>query len=134
MEKGHQRLGPADGHGRRADGIFEDQIPADDPGQEFAHGCVGICVGAAGDGNHGSEFAITKSCKAAADRSRNERKHDCGAGMGGGGYTGQRENARADDGADAESDECRWTQRPLERMLAGHFGFGQNAFHRLYRE
>ena len=38
-----------DGHGNIADHIFQNQVPADDPGENFAQRCVGVGVGAAGD-------------------------------------------------------------------------------------
>src|SRR5258708_9207532 len=134
MQKSDQRLRPADGHSGCADGIFENQIPADDPGQEFAHGRVGISVGAAGDGNHGRELAVAKARKAAADGGGNEGKHNRWARVGGGRDTGQGENARADDGADAERDERRRTQRTLQTMLTSYLGFRENTLQRLYRE
>ncbi len=61
---------------RRGDGVFENQIPADDPGDQFAHGRVGISVGAAGDGNHRREFGVTKAGKRAADAGDDKREHD----------------------------------------------------------
>ena len=67
---------PGDGDRRRRDGIFEDQIPADDPGDQLAHGGVGISVGAARDGNHRGELRVTKTGERAADAGDDEREHD----------------------------------------------------------
>ncbi len=53
----------ADSHVRA--GIFEDQIPADDPGNQLAHGGVGVGVGRAGNRNHGGEFGITETGQSA---------------------------------------------------------------------
>src|ERR1700733_16223138 len=38
---------PADGDGGGAHGVFEDEVPTDDPGEDLAQGRIG--VGAAGD-------------------------------------------------------------------------------------
>src|SRR5207302_4022422 len=59
----------------RGHGVFENKIPADDPGNEFAHGRVGISVGAARDGNHRGKLGVTETGKRAADPGDNERKN-----------------------------------------------------------
>ena len=51
---------PAGRDRARAHGIFQRQVPADDPGKEFAQGGIGIRVGATRQGNHGSELRIAK--------------------------------------------------------------------------
>src|SRR5207245_3276526 len=69
-ESGNQRLeiiAPTDGDGNIADCIFDDQIPTDDPRNQFAQRCIGVRVRAAGDWNHRSEFCITQSCESAGD-------------------------------------------------------------------
>ena len=43
---------PADRHRGRADGVFQDQVPADDPGDQLAHRGVGVSVRAARNRNH----------------------------------------------------------------------------------
>ena len=63
-------------HGHIADRIFEDQVPADNPGNQFPHGCVGVGVGAARDRNHGSEFRVTQSGKSADNRYQNQRQRE----------------------------------------------------------
>ena len=44
LEQRRQVLRPAHGHRRRADRIFEDQVPADDPGHQLAERGIGIRV------------------------------------------------------------------------------------------
>ena len=61
-----------------ADGIFENQIPADDPGEDFAQRGVGIGIGAAGDGDHGGKLRVTKTGKAAGQRDEKKRNRDSG--------------------------------------------------------
>ena len=68
--------GKADADSHVRTGIFEDQIPADDPGNQLAHGGVGIGVGRAGNRNHGSEFCITKTSQSADEG--DEEKRDGG--------------------------------------------------------
>ena len=96
---------PGDGDGRRSDGIFENQIPADDPRDELAHGRVRIGVGAAGDGNHRRELGVTKTGKGAADSGDDEREHDRWTRAISDGRSGAHEQTGADNSADAERDE-----------------------------
>ena len=63
-------LAPRDRDRRRANRVFENQIPADDPRDQLTHGRVRIGVGAACHGNHGGELRVTKARKRAADRLR----------------------------------------------------------------
>src|SRR5271155_5117529 len=67
----------ADGH--VAYGVFQDEVPADDPGDELAHGGVGVSVGAAGNGDHGGQLGVTDGGKSADDGHQDERKRDRGA-------------------------------------------------------
>src|SRR5215471_4970406 len=64
----------ADGH--VADSVFKDKVPADNPRDKFAHGGVGVCVGAAGDGNHGGKLGVTDGGETASDGDENEGKRD----------------------------------------------------------
>ena len=41
---------PAVGHGGGSDSIFEDKVPADYPGEQFAESGIGIGISRAGDG------------------------------------------------------------------------------------
>src|ERR1700744_6400359 len=66
--------GESDADGHIADRIFENQVPADDPGNEFAHGGVGVGVGAASDGDHGGELGVANRSEAADNRDENERE------------------------------------------------------------
>ena len=61
--------GPSDADGRRAERIFEDQCPADDPSQELTERRIRIGVGAAGDRNLTGDFRVTE---------RGQRAHDAG--------------------------------------------------------
>ena len=72
----------ADGHGHVADGVFEDQVPADDPGEDLAQGRVGVGVGAARDRNHGGQFRVAQRREAAGDGHQQEGERDGGTGAG----------------------------------------------------
>src|ERR1019366_5807978 len=50
--------GEAHGHRHVADGVLQDEIPADDPGHQFAEGGIGVSVRAAGDGDHGGQLGV----------------------------------------------------------------------------
>ena len=65
-----------------ADGVFENQIPADDPGEDFAQRGVGIGIGAAGDGDHGGQLRVTKTGKTTGQRDEKKRNRDSGSSRG----------------------------------------------------
>jgi len=66
------RQAHADAH--VAEGVFQNQIPADDPGHEFAERGVGVSVGGAGDGNHGRQFCVTEPGEDADNSHQHQRK------------------------------------------------------------
>ena len=69
--------GEADAHRHVADGVFQDQVPTDDPGDQFSHGGVGVGIGAAGDGNHGRQLGIAEPGEGADDRHQHDGKGQC---------------------------------------------------------
>ena len=109
---------PADRHRRGGDGIFEDQRPADRPGEKFAHGRIAVGVGGAGDGDHRGDFGVAKRGDDAHRAGDDEGQHQARTGLlrAGG---GEHENARADDAADAEQGQLERAQRPVKRFLLG---------------
>jgi len=108
---------PIDGKRSSAQAVFENERPADDPGNQLAHGDVGIGVGAASDGNHRGEFRIAQAREGAADGGDHERQNYAGAGILRGGRGGASEESGADDGSDAQSDEARPAESALEAAL-----------------
>src|SRR5215470_1744252 len=74
--------GKSDADGHVTDRIFEDEVPADDPGDDFAHGGIRIGVGAAGDRNHGGEFGIADRSEPAGNRDKDKRERDRWTGAG----------------------------------------------------
>jgi len=124
--------GEADADAHVGAGVFENQIPADDPGDELAEGGVGVGVGRAGNGNHGGQLGIAKAGKRADEGHQDHGDRNGGAGAGTAGKRGvgndvvdegrigdggggkllagdggadDGEDARTDDGADAERSE-----------------------------
>ncbi len=65
----------ADSDRHVADHIFQDQVPADDPGKNFAQRCIGIGVGAARDRNHRRQLGIAQAGKTAGHG--HQQKRDC---------------------------------------------------------
>ena len=97
---------------------------------EFAHGRVGVGVGAARDGNHGGELAVAHAREGATESGDHEGKDDGRSGVVVGGDGGDGEQARADDGADAQSDQVDRAQRTLELVRAA-FAFANDTGQRL---
>ncbi len=136
--------GEADADAHVGAGVFEDQIPADDPGDELAERGVGVGVGGAGDGNHGGQLGVAEAGERADEGHQDHGERDGGAGAGTAGERGVRddvvderrvgdggggkllagdgraddgEDARADDGADAERGERPRAEGLLQRVL-----------------
>ena len=105
---------PADRHGHRADRVLEDQVPADDPGDDLAERRVGVGVGAARDRDHRRELGVAQRGEAAGEPGQHVRERDRGARLVGGGGAGEHEDPGADDRADAEQREVERGQRALE--------------------
>ena len=60
LHQSDEVAGPADCDGGSADGIFENECPADHPREQLAHDGIGVGVGGAGDGNHRGELGIAE--------------------------------------------------------------------------
>ena len=127
-------LAPGDGDGGGADRVLEHQIPADDPGDELAHGGIGVGVGAAGDGNHRGEFGVAEAGESATDAGDDEGEHDRRTRAIGDGGRGADEQARADDPADTERDQVHRPERALQAVFADFLSFGHQLVERLCRE
>ena len=78
------------------------EVPADDPGQQFAERGVGVGVGAAGDRRHRGELGVAEGGQNAADAGDDVGQHDRGPGSFGGDAAGHHEDAGADDRPDAQ--------------------------------
>ena len=59
LEKDDQIAAPADAYRGCGYGVFQYQVPPDNPGDEFAHRGIRVGVCAAGYGYHGCKFRIT---------------------------------------------------------------------------
>ena len=114
-----------DAHAHVAEGVLENEVPADDPRDQFAHGGVGVGVGRAGDGNHRRELGIAEAGERADDGDQHQRKRQRRTRAGPPGHGGVQDEVvderrvldrgrvevlpghrRADDGEDARSDDC----------------------------
>ena len=108
---------PADADGRRADQVFEDEVPADDPGDELAHRRVRVRVRAARDGDHRRHLGVAEARERRGDARDDEGERDRRPGVGRGGASGEHEDAGADDGADAEHDQVERRERALHAVV-----------------
>ena len=61
VEQVDEVRGEADGDAHVGKGVLEDEVPADDPGDELAQHGVGVGVGGAGDGDHAGELSVAKA-------------------------------------------------------------------------
>ena len=108
--------GPADRHRRRAGGIFENEIPADDPGEYLSERDIGVCVRAARHRNERRKLRIAQRDEGAGDTRQNEGKSHRRAGGVRGRGAGEHENAGADDAADAKRHQRRPTHGALQAV------------------
>ena len=137
FQEAHDIARPADGDGDGAERIFQDQVPADDPGDEFAQGRVRIRVGAARDRNGRGHFRIAQAGERAGKGAEHEGQRDGRPRIGRRRMSGEDENAGADNGADAERHQIERRQGALERhaVVRGeclHLGFF--SFRQQYRK
>src|SRR5271157_2117646 len=119
LQEADEVAAPTGGDGRRAESVFQDEVPADDPGEEFAQGRVAVRVSRSGDGNQRGEFGIAQSSEDTTQPSQYEREHDRRTGVLRSRRSSEYENSGADDSADAQSNEIYGAQGPLQTMFAG---------------
>ena len=119
-QKTRNIAGPADCDRCRAEGIFEDQVPTDDPGDEFTHRRIGISIGAAGNRHGRSHLGIAEAREGADEPGEDKREAHSRPGMGGGGIARQNEDARTDDAADTKRDKACKRQRSAQPRFARH--------------
>jgi hypothetical protein len=122
---------PGDGDRRRGYGILKDQIPSNDPCDQFAHRGVRISVGAPRERDHGGKLRITEPCKRAAQAGDDEREDDRWTRPVRDRRGGAHKKAGADDSADAESDEIDRPERTLQTVLADFLGLFHELIERL---
>src|SRR5437588_11029088 len=75
-KKGHQVAAPSGGDRSCSECIFDNQVPADDPGKEFAEGGIAIGIGGAGHGNNRGKLGVPKAGKDASGTSKNEGNNE----------------------------------------------------------
>ena len=118
MEERAEVPRPSHRHGRRAEEIFEHQIPADDPRDELAERRVAIGVRAAGDRNHRRELRVAESGEETARARENEGVHDRRSGVQRRGGSGENEDSCADDCADSQQRQITRGEHAFERIDA----------------
>ncbi len=111
---------PAVRDGRRPDGVLEDEVPTDDPGEQFAERGVRICVGGACHGHHRRKLGIAQRREDTGDARHDVRQHERGSGHVVGGRARRDKNPRADDRAHAEARELNRAQHAAQPVLTGH--------------
>ena len=93
---------PPDSDRGGAEGVFQDQVPSDDPGEKLSQGRVGVGVGASGDGDHGSEFCVAESGEGTGQTGEDQGENDGRPRILGGGVTGENEDSGSDDPSDSD--------------------------------
>ena len=120
-EQLHEITRPAYRHGHVADRIFQNQIPADDPGDDLAQRRVGISVGRSGNRDHRGQLAVTERRESAGDRRDDKGKRHRRAGGG-----PPKDKVGVVDVSDDEVEDRRLHDRlPDTRRLAGGRGAGE---------
>src|SRR6185312_1005876 len=125
-EHAAHKSAPPHSHRGRSKGILQHQRPSNDPRHDFAHRGIAVCVGTAGNGNHGRKLRIAKSGEDASDARDDEGKHNRRPRKLRRRRPRQYKNSGADNGADAECGQINGSQRSLERMFAFSRSFVQN--------
>jgi len=114
--------------------LIEAPAAADDPGQEFAHGCVRIRVGAASNRNHRRKFRVAKTRKRAADAGNDERENHRWTRAISNRGRGADKQTRANNATNAERDEIDRPERAFQAVLTNFLRFCHQPVERLSRE
>src|SRR5262245_39608299 len=119
--------GPANSNSDVAYGIFNDEIPSNNPGDQFSQRCVRIRIGAAGDGNHGSKLSVAQSAKPTRYSGQKVREYERWASSGSicrasDRRTGGCEYAGSDDSANPQCRQVHSTECSFQTM-SRFFGF-----------
>ena len=96
---------PADGDRTGSESQLEDQVPADDPGDQLAEARVRERVRRAGHRHGAGELRVAQRGEGADDAGEDEGQGDGRSGLGTGRFAGQDEDAGADHDPDAEHRE-----------------------------
>ena len=112
---------PSHSHRGRAEGIFQNQIPADDPRDQFAQRRVRVRIRAARDRNHRSKLGVTQPRKSAGNAREDERDHNRGSGKLRRGLARDHKNARPDNCANAQREQIQRAQRAPQALFAFNF-------------
>ena len=106
--------------------VLEHQVPANDPGEDFAEGGVSVGIRRAGHRHHGSKLRITKRGKHTGNSRYHKGEHQRRTGAVMGRFAGKDENAGADNRAHPEGAQLYRPKHPAQTVFAGHF-FQQQA-------
>ena len=110
--------GPTHGHGAGGDRVFEDQRPADHPGDDFAEHGIRVGVGGAGDRHHRGDLGVDQCGQRADGAGDDEAVHHARAGLFSGDGS-QHEDTGADDGADTEHHQLEPAELPHQSLPFG---------------
>ena len=102
---------PSDGNCHRPDGILEDQIPADHPGEDLTERRVRIRIRAARDRDHRRELRVTERRETTRHAGNDVREHDPRPRLVRRRGSRQHEDARADDCPDSQQRQVHRRQR-----------------------
>src|SRR5580704_7929669 len=109
---------PAGGQRAGAHGVFQRQIPADNPGKDLAECGVRVGVSAARQRNHGRELRIAQRGEGTTHAGEHEREHQAGPCVVRA-QARQHENSRANHRANAQGRQLKRSESALQTVLAG---------------
>jgi len=81
VEQLDEVVGPAGADCAGSHGVFQREVPADDPGNQFAQRGVGVGVCGAGERDHGGKLRVTEAGEGAAQPAENEGEHQARTGV-----------------------------------------------------
>ncbi|MBF8295406.1 MAG: hypothetical protein HW389_1951 [Bacteroidetes bacterium] len=110
---------PCDRHRNIADGIFDDKVPPNDPGDNFAECRIGVCIRTSRDRHEGGKLGITKGAEPARNGGDDEREHHSGTcpkvtWTSGRGSTDDCKDSGADYRTDTERDKINGAEGALQ--------------------
>ena len=123
---------PRNAHRNACHGVFEHQVPTDNPRHEFAHRYIRIRVGTARHGQHGGKLGVAQAGKGARYGGDEEGEADGRAGVLASHHAGHGEQPRADYHAHAERNQRARPQHAAHAVFAVPGGLGKQLPHRFF--
>src|ERR1019366_10616967 len=117
IEQFDEMIRPTGRYRTRAHGVFEREIPADDPGKNLAQRGVSVGISAARQWDHGRKLRVAKSRESATQPGEYEGEHQPRPGIVSA-QSREHEDSCSNHRADAQRSQLKYTERAFQAVRA----------------